>query len=109
MKYTVIKSIIRIVGLDWYGRTCAMDKHLNGYDVGKLKDLGLCEELSQEQKREVIEGWLAKHSGDFQKILDFEADIELGDGCNVMVDWENEDYYSENLDCVYGAIESDEE
>jgi len=26
-----------------------------------------------------------------------------------MVDWDDEEYYSEYLDCVYGAIESDEE
>ena len=80
-----------------------MDKHLNQYDVSNLEDLGLGEELTQEEKREVIEGWLAKNSGDFQKILDFEADIELGDGCNVMVDWEDDKYYSEYLECVYGS------
>lgn len=109
MKYMVIKSIIRIVGLNWYGQTCAYEKDLNRYDVANLEDSGLCEKLSKEEKREVIEVWLAKHIGDFQRILDFEADIELGDGCNVIVDWENEDFYSEYLDCVYGVIESDEE
>ena len=103
MKYTVITSLIRMVGLGWYGQTCAMDKELNLYDVANLEASGLCEELSQEQKREVIEGWLVKNSGDFQKILDFEADIELGDGCNVKVDWDDEEYYSEYLDCVYGS------
>ena len=114
MKYTVIKSLIRIVGLGWYGQTCAMDKELDGYDVGNLEDSGLCEELSQDEKREVIEGWLVKNSGDFQKILDFEADIELGDGSNVEVHWDDDVNYCEYLDCVYGseyldAIESDEE
>jgi len=109
MKYTVIKSIIRIVGLDWYGRTCATEIDLNRFEVANLEHSGLGEHLSKEQKREVIEVWLAKQSGYFQKILDFEADIELGDGCNVMVDWDDEEYYSEYLDCVYGAIESDEE
>ena len=53
MKYTVIKSIIRILGNGWYGQTCAMFKELNGYDVGNLEDLGLGEDLSKEQKREV--------------------------------------------------------
>ena len=87
MKYTVIKSIIRIVGLGWYGQTCAMYKELSPYDVGNLEDSGLSEKLSKEQKREVVEVWLAKNSGDFQEILDFEADIELGDGSNVTVEW----------------------
>ena len=103
MKYTEIKSIIRIVGLGWYGQTCGMDKELNGYDVANLEASGLCEELSQDEKREVIEGWLVKNSGDFQKILDFEADIELGDGSNVKVDWDDDTYYYEYLDCVYGS------
>ena len=100
MKYTVIQSIIRIVGLNWYGQTCAMFKELNPYDVGILEDSGLGAELSKEQKREVIEGWLAKNSGDFQTILDFEADIELGDGRNVSVDWLNEDSEWEYMDCM---------
>lgn len=103
MKYTEIKSIIRIVGLGWYGQTCGMDKELNGYDVANLEASGLCEEQSQEQQREVIEGWLVKNSGDFQQILDFEADIELGDGSNVKVDWDDDVNYSEYLDCVYGS------
>lgn len=105
MKYTVIKSIIRIVGLGWYGQTCATFKELSGYDVGNLEDSGFGKELSKEQKREVIEGWLAKNSGDFQTILDFEADIELGDGCNVTLDWEDDKYFSAYLDCMDGYEE----
>lgn len=100
MKYTVIKSIIRIVGLNWYGQTCAIEKQLNPYDVGILEDSGLCEEMSKEEKREVIELWLTKNSGDFQKIIDFEADIELGDGRNVSVDWLNEDSEWEYMNCM---------
>ena len=100
MKYTVIKSIIRIVGLGWYGQTCAMLKELSGYDVGNLQKSGLSAELSKEQKREVIEGWLAKNSGDFQIILDFEADIELGDGSNVTLDWLSEYSEWEYIDCT---------
>lgn len=104
MKYTVIKSIIRIVGLGWYGQTCATEKELNSYDVANLEDSGLGGELSIEQKRDVIEVWLAKNSGDFQTILDFEADIELGgiDGANVTVDWLNSDSALEYLDMIYG-------
>jgi hypothetical protein len=102
MKYTVIKSIIRIVGLNWYGQTCAIEKQLNPYDVGILEDSGLCEEMSKEEKREVIEGWLTKNNGDFQKIIDFEADIELGDGCNVTVEWIKEDSECEYMDCMFG-------
>lgn len=101
MKYTVSKSIIRLIGYGWYGQTCAMLKELNSYDVGNLEDLGLGDKLSKEEKREVIEGWLARHSGDFQKILDFDADIELGDGCNVTVEW-LQDSECEYLDIMYG-------
>ena len=102
MKYTVIKSIIRILGVNWCGQTCATLKDLNGYDVGNLEESGLGEELSKEQKREVIEGWIVKNGGDFQKILDFEADIELGDGSNVTVDWLNLDSEYEYLYAMYG-------
>ena len=102
MKYTVIKSIIRIVGLNWYGQTCAMFKELNPYDVAILEDSGLGKEMSKEQNREVIEGWLAKSSGDFQEILDFEADIELGDGSNVTVEWLKEESVWVYVDCTDG-------
>lgn len=102
MKYTVIKSIIRIVGLGWYGQTCAMEKELNSYDVANLEDSGLCEKLSKEQKREVIEVWLVKNTGDFQKILDFEADIELDLERSVRVDWLNIDSEHEYQDAMYG-------
>ncbi|QDB71419.1 hypothetical protein Mic1_50 [Microcystis phage Mic1] len=105
MKYTVIKSIIRILGVNWYGQTCAMLKELKGYDVDKLENSGLGQELSKEQKREVIEVWLVKNSGDFQRILDFEADIELGDGSNVTVEWLNEDSEFEYMDAMYGLDE----
>lgn len=106
MKYTGIKSIIRIVGLNWYGQTCAMFKELNPYDVAILEDSGLGKEMSKEQNREVIEGWLAKSSGDFQEILDFEADIELGDGSNVTVEWLNEDSEDEYMDAMYGLMDA---
>lgn len=102
MKYTVIQSIIKILGVNWYGQTCAMLKELNSYDVGNLEDSGLGGELSNEQKRDVVEGWLVKNSGDFQTILDFEADIELGDGCNVTVDWLNEDSEWEYMEYTGG-------
>lgn len=105
MKYTVIKSIIRIVGLGWYGQTCAMLQELTGYDVCNLEDSGLSEKLSKEQNREVIEGWLAMNSGDFQTILDFEADIELDNGSNVTVEWLKEESDCEYLDCFYGYEE----
>lgn len=105
MKYTVIKSIIRILGVNWYGQTCAMFKELNGYDVDNLENSGLGQELSKEQKREVIEVWLVMNSGDFQRILDFEADIELGDGSNVSVDWQNEDSEFEYMDAINGLDE----
>lgn len=105
MKYTVIKSIIRILGVNWYGQTCVMFKEINGYDVDNLENSGLGQELSKEQKREVIEVWLVKNSGDFQKILDFEADIELQDGSNVTVNWQNEDSEVEFMDSMFGNEE----
>lgn len=106
MKYIVIRSIIKILGVNRYGQTCAMEKELNSYDVGNLEDSGLGENLSKEQKRDVIEVWLAKNSGDFQKILDFEADIELGiDGQNVTVNWLNLDSGLEYLAMMYGYEE----
>ena len=94
-----------MLGVNWYGQTCAMFKELKGYDVDKLENSGLGQELSKEQKREVIEVWLVKNSGDFQRILDFEADIELGDGSNVTVEWLNEDSEFEYNDPMWGNEE----
>lgn len=102
MRYTVIKSFVRIKGTSWYGNTCFMDKELSGYDIGNLEDCGLSEGLSKEKTREVIEGWLAINSGDFREILDLEADIELGNGVNVLVEWSKEDSEYEYVDAMYG-------
>ena len=104
MRYRVEKSVVRIIGLGWYGNTCAMCKELSGYDVGNLEDSGLREGLSKEETRNVIEGWLAMNTGDFQEILDFEADIELGDGGNVLLEWTKEDSESEYFEAVYTEV-----
>jgi len=79
-----------------------MLKELSPYDVGNLEDSGLGKELTKEQKREVVERWLAMNSGDFQEILDYEADIELGDGGNVTVEWLKEDSDFVYFDCMNG-------
>ena len=93
----------RILGQDWYGKTCIMDIALNGYDIEDLENLGLGLGESEKEARDVINQWLLASdiydpqgfwSVDFSSITDFDCQIELSDGCYVSVDWEDEKNYA---------------
>ncbi len=104
MKYTVTKSIIRVIGPIWmpYGAVCAMDYELDSYKLGNL--LANVEE-GEELSREHVEHWLSLNSGDFQGITDFHADLELPDGTNFTSEWESEDNECTYMDCMHGGDE----
>ena len=89
----------RIVGQDWYGKTCAMDIELNAYDIGELESLGLGLGESEKEAREVLNQWLLAASVydpegfwsvELSSVTDFDCQIELSDGRLVYVDWEDE-------------------
>lgn len=100
MKYTVIKSVISVIGPIWmpFGMVCAMDYDLDSYQMGNL--LANVEE-GEGLSRDHVERWLALNSGDFQNVIDFRADLELPDGTNFTSEWESEESESHFSDCMF--------
>lgn len=92
MRYTVTKQRIQIVGRLWMGGTAAMDKDLSAYDLGNIED---------PTDRESVADWLATHSGDFQEVIDFRADFDIGDN-HIVHEWEKgEDSEMTYGDCMF--------
>jgi hypothetical protein len=82
MKYTVVKSIIRLIGYGWYDQLQCQELTI---DSSELMDI----EEKIEQKGDVKEGikeWLEYNAGDFSETTDFMADLEFSSG-NVIADW----------------------
>lgn len=105
MTYTVNGELtwFRIIGLDWYGKTCTMDIELNKYDRGELESLGLGLGESEKEAREVLNQWLLATdiydpqgfwSVDFSSVTDYDCQIELSDGRYVCVNWEDDRNYA---------------
>ena len=95
MRYTRVYNEIRVIGKIWVPcTTCAMAYRPSDHDVENMKN----EEGSLT--RELIERWISLHSGDFQSIEDFCADIAQGDN-DVVFDWANEESEYTYLNCVY--------
>ena len=95
MRYTVTKSLIRVLGKIWMPSIlAAQTKELNYFDI---KDLLRGRETFN---RDDILEWLYKNAGDFQQIVDFEADIELPNGENLIVEWLNEENSYKYYECV---------
>lgn len=93
----------RILGQDWFGKTCTLDIELNKYDIGELENLGLGLGESEKEAREVINQWLLASdiydpsgfwSVDFSSVTDYDCQIELSDGGYVSLDWEDEENYA---------------
>jgi hypothetical protein len=94
MKYMVRKSVVRVIGRIWMpAAMCAME-----YDV-RPDDL-----RDEEGKvtRESIEDWTTTHTGDFQSIEDFEADVEDGEETRDFP-WSKEESELTFHDCMYPA------
>jgi hypothetical protein len=65
---------------------CGQTLNLTPYDEANIGEI----------TRENVEQWLATHAGDFQEIIDFEAD--LGDA--PLLPWANEESEMTFHDCV---------
>ena len=105
MTYTLNGELtwFRIIGQNWYGKTCTLDIELNKYDIGELENLGLGLGKSEKEAREVINQWLLASdiydptgfwNPDFSSVTDYDCQIELSDGSYVSVDWEDNINYA---------------
>ena len=96
MKYTVSESFIEVVGRMWMpNTTAAMTIDLGAWELGNIQN----EDGSID--RDAVEFWLTGHSGDFQSIIDFRADIQhpITDE-NLVFEWENEESEGVFADCT---------
>ena len=91
--YTVTVNRIYAIGWLWMGGKAYMPYDLTKSDVENIGEL----------TRENIAKWLDSHSGDFQGIVDFQADI--GD---FFSDWANDDSEDFMHKCM-GDYEEEEE
>ena len=87
-------SRIRYIGNIWQPGIgiCAQTGNLTSSDEANIG----------EPTRENVEQWLATHAGDFQEIIDFEADI----GDAPLIPWANEDSECTFIDCMYPSEEN---
>ena len=86
--YVVIVRCIEVIGKGWYNQTMAYSYSLTAHDVEQIGEL----------TRESVEAYLCSHSGDFQSITDFHADIADFDS-----PWANEESGYEYHDMMYGS------
>lgn len=92
MRYTVRKLIIHVIGNIWQPGVgvCAMPFTLSDYD---LRNIG-------EPTRDNVEDWLTSHAGDFSRVLDFYASLEVGNE-TVEIPWHDEESECTFGDCMY--------
>ena len=120
MTYTVNEEVtwFRIIGQDWYGKTCTLDIELNKYDIGELENLGLGLGESEKKAREVLNQWLLASdiydpqgfwSVDFSSVTDYDCQIELSDGSYVSVDWEDDINYAKYREIMLSYQEAMDE
>ena len=84
---------IEVLGKIWMPASkCAQVITLTPYDVENIRKHDADGELTREGCSE----WLTTHTGDFQSITDFHADIEDFDS-----PWKNEDNEYTFNDCMY--------
>jgi len=95
MKYTIRKSLVRIVGGIWmpYGAICAIELNLSAYDIENARN------ENGKLTRESVERWVVTHSGDFSSVLDFYASIEDGE-TTVEIPWKDEENEGTYWDCM---------
>lgn len=89
------KSFINVLGELWYPSTGATVYNLSDYDLENMKD------DNGNYTRESVELWLGSHSGDFQSVTDFSADLSLPDGKDIVIPFENEENEMEFNDIMY--------
>jgi hypothetical protein len=97
MRYTVRKSIVQIVGYLWMPQCkAATEQSVSSYDIENMTD------DDGNVTRDSVEQWVMTHSGDFSSVIDFRADLEVGDK-TIVIDWEKEESECDFADCMYPA------
>jgi hypothetical protein len=93
--YTVHKSLIQVIGKIWMPPVvCGMQYDLTEHDVQNIHPLTY----------DNVEDWLMKHSGDFQEIIDFRADIyDSVLGIDVVFEWEDPESEYTYFDLMYSS------
>lgn len=82
---------IQVIGVIWMPAvTCAQVIKLTEHDLESIGEL----------TRENVEMWLTSHTGDFQSITDFRADIGEWES-----PWASEESECTFSDCMYGSEE----
>lgn len=93
MRYTATKQIIEVLGTMWMPMsTAATRMELSEYDMANIEN---------PHNREHVAMWLATHSGDFSRIIDFRADFTIGDE-SIVHEWSSEDSEATFNDCMRG-------
>ena len=88
---TITINQIEVIGTIWMpASTCAMTYKLTAHDIENIGEL----------TRENVQKWLDTHSGDFQSIADFHADIGDFDS-----PWEHEESELTFNDCMFPSEE----
>jgi len=106
MKYTVTKSLLRVVGNIWQPGIglCAMEYNLDDYDVGCMRetDGDTLPVTEGPITRESVQRWIDTHCGDFSNVVDWWASIE-NNGETIEFHWQDEQHEVDYYDCVYGS------
>jgi len=97
VKKATITHECQVLGVGWFGQQSATTYTFTDFDVreGMTDEVGIITDDS-------FQSFLASHSGDFQSITDFNADI--GDNLYTR-SWQDEDNEQCFLDLVYGDEE----
>lgn len=101
MRYTIEKSVVRVVGHIWQPGVgkCATDLVLDRFSTQGLLDAAKVETVDA-LSREHVAAWLRTHAGDFSKVLDFEADFSY-QGHDFLSPWASEDSECAYSDCMF--------
>lgn len=93
MRYQVRKSYVIIIGKNWYGQTCSLEKNLTDHDLCNISAENITLEKPNPKNitRDTIEQWLTSNSGDFSSVDDFKASISLATGEDFDLDFSKEE------------------
>lgn len=78
MRYTVTKQRVEVIGVTWEGFESCMVRDLTEADLKAIGD---------PRDEVAVWNWLRKNLGDFEIIVDFRADLHLGDE-HVVHEWD---------------------
>jgi hypothetical protein len=96
----VHESYIEVLGTIWlpYGAHATYVYRLSNYDIDNIGEI----------TRENVEQWLNTHAGDFERVIDFRADIyDYRINEDIEVGWADPEYELEYSDITYGPGEGD--